>query len=116
MKKIHYFLGLAMSLVMAASISSCEDVPAPYQLFLEEGGGSAANDSLGKYRETPYSVAAAIKAQGSGKTGNVWVKGYIVGYIPTGGETSTTINNTVFAAPTDDMKSNIVFCLFLDRL
>lgn len=104
-----------MSLVMAASISSCEDVPAPYQLFLEEGGGSAANDSLGKYRETPYSVAAAIKAQGSGKTGNVWVKGYIVGYIPTGGETSTTINNTVFAAPTDDMKSNIVLASSADE-
>ena len=115
MKKIHYFLGLAMSLVMAASISSCEDVPAPYQLFLEEGGGTAANDSLGKYRETPYSVAAAIKAQGSGKTGNVWVKGYIVGYIPTGGETSTTINNTVFAAPTDDMKSNIVLASSADE-
>lgn len=115
MKKIHYFLGLAMSLVMAASISSCEDVPAPYQLFLEEGGGTAANDSLGKYRETPYSVAAAIKAQGSGKTGNVWVKGYIVGYIPTGGETSTTINNTVFAAPTDDMKSNIVLAPSADE-
>lgn len=104
-----------MSLVMAASISSCEDVPAPYQLFLEEGGGTAANDSLGKYRETPYSVAAAIKAQGSGKTGNVWVKGYIVGYIPTGGETSTTINNTVFAAPTDDMKSNIVLAASADE-
>ncbi len=115
MKKIHYFLGLAMSLVMAASISSCEDVPAPYQLFLEEGGGSAANDSLGKYRETPYSVAAAIKAQGSGKTGNVWVKGYIVGYIPTSSETSTTINNTVFAAPTDDMKSNIVLAPSADE-
>lgn len=115
MKKIHYFLSLALGLTMAAGISSCEDVPAPYQLFLEEGGGSAANDSLGKYRETPFSVAAAIKAQGSGKTGNVWVKGYIVGYIPTGGETSTTINNTVFAAPTDDMKSNIVLASSADE-
>jgi hypothetical protein len=116
MKKIHYFLVLAMSLVMAASISSCEDVPAPYQLFLEEnGGGIVDDDTTGSHRETPFSVPAAIKAQGSGKTGKYWVKGYIVGYIPTGGETSTNINNTVFGVPTDDMKSNIVLAPSADE-
>lgn len=114
MKKIQYFLGLALSLMLAGSISSCEDVPAPYHLNLEETG-STANDSLGKFRETPYSVLAAIKAQAKGVTGNVWVKGYIVGYIPTGGDASTTISNTVFGTPQDDMKSNIVLASTADE-
>ena len=101
--------------MLAAGTTSCEDVPAPYQLNLEESGNSSDNDSIGKYRETPYSVLGAIKAQASGTTGNVWVKGYIVGYIPTGGEASTTISNTVFAAPTEDLKSNIVLASTADE-
>ncbi|MCR5394574.1 MAG: DUF6359 domain-containing protein [Bacteroidales bacterium] len=115
MKKIQYLLGLALGLTLTAGITSCEDVPAPYELNFEETDNTSSNDSIGKYRETPYGVAEAIKAQASGTTGNVWLKGYIVGYIPTGGETSTTISNTVFGVPSDEMKSNIVLAASADE-
>ena len=96
-----------MTLSLSAGLSSCEDVPAPYKLNLDDILGGGTNDSLGRYRETPYGVPDAISAFNKSKTGNCWVKGYIVGYVPTGGETSTTISNTVFGA-TDAQNSNIV--------
>ena len=109
MKKIQYLMGWALGLALAAGVTSCEDVPAPYQINLDVIAGQAANDSIGKYRETPHTVASAITAFNKSKTGNVWVKGYIVGYVPSGGESSTNISNTLFELPTESTQNtNIV--------
>lgn len=74
------------------SFNACSDVPAPYDI-----PGTGDNSSI--YGEgtmqSPYSVKGAMLNQ-NGKLG--WVKAYIVGYIPSGGDVSSTISDVVFGA------------------
>ena len=74
------------------SFNACSDVPAPYDI-----PGTGDNSSI--YGEgtmqNPYSVKGAMLNQ-NGKLG--WVKAYIVGYIPSGGDVSSTISDVVFGA------------------
>lgn len=74
------------------SFNACSDVPAPYEI-----PGTGNNSSI--YGEgtltNPYSVKGAALNQ-NGKLG--WVKAYIVGYIPSGGDISSTISDVVFGA------------------
>ncbi len=106
MKKFQYLIGMVLSMSLAFGVTSCDDVPAPFQINNEDDGSSA--NAQGKTRENPYEVKDAVTAFSMGKSGKFWVEGYIVGYIPAGGDASTNISNTVFAAPTDEQKSNIV--------
>ena len=83
------------SSVVTASFTVSADAPS-------EGDGTEA---------APYTVAQVIalnptSTQDAVATG-VWAQGYIVGYIPTGG-TSTTLSQTVFGADADAVASNIV--------
>lgn len=74
------------------SFNACSDVPAPYDI-----PGTGDNSSI--YGEgtlkTPYSVLGAMHYQ-NGRL--AWVKAYIVGYIPSGGDVSSTISDVVFGA------------------
>lgn len=74
------------------SFNACSDVPAPYDI-----PGTGDNSSI--YGEgtltNPYNVKGAALNQ-NGKLG--WVKAYIVGYIPSGGDISSTISDVVFGA------------------
>lgn len=74
------------------SFNACSDVPAPYEI-----PGTGDNSSI--YGEgtlkSPYSVLGAMHYQ-NGRL--AWVKAYIVGYIPSGGDVSSTISDVVFGA------------------
>lgn len=74
------------------TFNACSDVPAPYDI-----PGTGSNTSI--YGEgtmqNPYTVKGAMLNQ-NGKLG--WVKAYIVGYIPSGGDVSSTISDVVFGA------------------
>lgn len=83
MKKLFYsFLSLAIA---ALSLSSCEDVPAPYEYPKDNGGGEIISPTDPKGTgtlEDPYNVAGAIKMIKALETGansaEVYVKGKIV--------------------------------------
>ena len=83
MKKLFYsFLSLTIA---ALSLTSCEDVPAPYELPEDNNGGEivAPSDPKGTGTlEDPYNVAGAIKMIKGLETGansaEVYVKGKIV--------------------------------------
>lgn len=104
MKKIQYLIGMVLSMSLAFGVTSCDDVPAPFEINDKDNGSSA--NAPGKTRENAFSVTEAVTAFTAGKTGNFWVNGYIVGFVPTGAE-ATTIANTSFSA-TDAQPSNIV--------
>lgn len=73
--------------------------------------GGEIPDGDGASSETPYNVGQVIAMNPSSTTvaeeSGVWVKGYIVGYMPTGGS-STLLSGTVFAADADAATTNIV--------
>lgn len=75
MKKI--FSALCFALFGAAALmTSCSDVPAPYDIFENGGQENGPEATVGEgTKESPYDVATA--KNNSGKT--VWVQGYIVG-------------------------------------
>lgn len=75
MKKI--FSTLCFALFGAAALmTSCSDVPAPYDIFENGGQENGPEAIVGEgTKESPYDVATA--KNNSGKT--VWVQGYIVG-------------------------------------
>ena len=95
MKKIQYLIGMVLSMSLAFGVTSCDDVPAPFEINDKDNGSSA--NAPGKTRENAFSVTEAVTAFTAGKTGNFWVNGYIVGFVPTGAE-ATTIANTSFSA------------------
>lgn len=84
MKKIIYsLLVLAMT---AFTFSSCEDVPAPYPIPEESGnnGGNTGTETDGT-EANPFTVTDA-KKQTSDESTYKYVKGYIVGYVPSGSQ------------------------------
>lgn len=71
MKK--YFKTLLIAAMGIFAFSSCEDVPAPYDI---PGNGNGGGEETATSKENPYSVAEA-----QGASGNNYVRGYIVGYV-----------------------------------
>ena len=85
--------------------------------MLSEGGGDTpvtppVTGSGDGSLENPYSPAGVIALNPTSTTeapaggAGVWVKGYIVGYMPT--SPSTILENTVFGVPTDVMTNIVV--------
>lgn len=93
MKKIIYSL---MVLAMAAfTFSSCEDVPAPYDTPVKPTTPEATTTGT---ESDPYTVTDA-KLVGSGS--NVFVKGYIVGYVP-----DKSLSEAIFGATGDNVTTS----------
>ena len=79
MKKFFYSI---ITLAMATTgLISCEDVPAPYSINLEETKNSSTTDAKGELNtaETPWTVAEAVKKIQAKQTtnGEAYVKGII---------------------------------------
>lgn len=94
MKIKHYFSTFMLAVAGLLPFTSCSDVPAPYTIpgstSQEEIDAIYGNGTM----EEPYTIDGAKINQNAEYA---WVKGYIVGFIPTGG-TSTTISYTEFTA------------------
>lgn len=88
MKK--YIFSVLMAAMAVFTFSSCEDVPAPYGTPNQPSTPSTPEVSTDGTEANPYTVTDA-KTVGSG-TG-VFVKGYIVGFIP-----DKSLNEAVFSA------------------
>jgi len=83
-----FSLSLTLGLGLSLGLTSCDDVPAPYEVNLETG--TSTGDTKVSSKEEPFTVTEAIKDLSASKSGNYWVKGYIVGYLPA--------NNSVMSA------------------
>jgi len=103
MKKIFnniFTFSLSFSLLLC---SSCEDVPAPYEVNLGTNGGSS--ETIVSSKDAPFTVEEAMKDLSAGKSGNYWVKGFIVGYIPAN---NSVISATEFCASDTAAQTNLV--------
>lgn len=104
MKKIIYSLFV---LAMAAfTFSSCEDVPAPYDMPTKPETPELSTDGT---EANPYTVAdAKIAATGT----NVFVKAFIVGYVP-----DKALNEAIFgdAASAESAPTNILVAASADE-
>ena len=104
MKKIIYsLLVLAMT---AFTFSSCEDVPAPYDMPTKPETPELSTDGT---EANPYTVAdAKIAATGT----NVFVKAFIVGYVP-----DKALNEAIFsdAASAEKAPTNILVAASADE-
>lgn len=104
MKKIIYSLFV---LAMAAfTFSSCEDVPAPYDMPTKPETPELSTDGT---EANPYTVAdAKIAATGT----NVFVKAFIVGYVP-----DKALNEAIFgdAASAENAPTNILIAASADE-
>lgn len=104
MKKIIYSLFV---LAMAAfTFSSCEDVPAPYDMPTKPETPELSTDGT---EANPYTVAdAKIAATGT----NVFVKAFIVGYVP-----DKALNEAIFgdAASAEKAPTNILIAASADE-
>ena len=104
MKKIIYSL---LVLAMAAfTFSSCEDVPAPYDMPTKPETPELSTDGT---EANPYTVAdAKIAATGT----NVFVKAFIVGYVP-----DKALNEAIFsdAASAEKAPTNILVAASADE-
>lgn len=104
MKKIIYSL---LVLAMAAfTFSSCEDVPAPYDMPTKPETPELTTDGT---EANPYTVAdAKIAATGT----NVFVKAFIVGYVP-----DKALNEAIFgdAASAEKAPTNILIAASADE-
>lgn len=104
MKKIIYSLFV---LAMAAfTFSSCEDVPAPYDMPTKPETPELTTDGT---EANPYTVAdAKIAATGT----NVFVKAFIVGYVP-----DKALNEAIFgdAASAEKAPTNILVAASADE-
>ena len=89
MKKIALYISLALALVGGQFISSCSDDKEYPPVIVPEDYGS------GKW-DNPISVGQVVE----GFTGdNVWMTGYIVGWIDTGISNAYTVENVKFETP-----------------
>ena len=104
MKKIIYSL---LVLAMAAfTFSSCEDVPAPYDMPTKPETPELSTDGT---EANPYTVAdAKIAATGT----NVFIKAFIVGYVP-----DKALNEAIFsdAASAEKAPTNILVATSADE-
>lgn len=88
--KTKSFISLLCLTLGVFLFQACNDVPSPYDI----PGKGDANSIYGTgSKESPYTIKGAALNQNGGYA---WVKAYIVGYIPTGDNTSSTISDIVF--------------------
>ena len=105
MKK--YIFSVLMAAMAVFTFSSCEDVPAPYGTPNKPSTPEATTSGT---EADPYTVTDA-KIVGTGT--NVFVKGYIVGYIPTG---EKSLNSAVFGTIDENVStSNVLIAASADE-
>lgn len=97
MKK--YIFSVLMAAMAVFTFSSCEDVPAPYGTPNQPSTPEATTSGT---EADPYTVTDA-RIVGTGT--NVFVKGYIVGYIPTG---EKSLNSAVFGVIGENVSTSNV--------
>lgn len=97
---------MLVALMTAFTFTSCEDVPAPYDI---PNGGNGVSDMAGNgTAENPYTVDDIKK---SGATGsNVYVKAYIVGFVP-----GKAMDEAKFTAEGCEATSNVLIAASADE-
>lgn len=99
---------MLVALMTAFTFASCEDVPAPYDIPNGGNGGGSTEMAGNGTAENPYTVED-IKQ--SGATGsNVYVKAYIVGYVP-----GKAIDEAKFTAEGCEATSNVLIAASADE-
>ncbi|MCD8318713.1 MAG: DUF6359 domain-containing protein [Paraprevotella sp.] len=89
---IRSIISLLCLSIGAFFFQACDDVPAPYDI----PGKGEANSLYGNgSMDSPYTIKGASLNQNGGYA---WIKAYIVGYIPSGADVSTTISDVTFGA------------------
>ena len=98
---------MLVALMTAFTFTSCEDVPAPYDIPNGGNGGSSEMAGNGT-AENPYTVE---DIKGSGATGsNVYVKAYIVGFVP-----GKAMDEAKFTAEGCEATSNVLIAASPDE-
>ncbi len=94
---------MLVALATTLSFTSCEDVPAPYDIPTggNTGGGTTVDTEGDGTEAKPFS-AADIKS-GKAKGNDVYVKGYIVGFVP-----DKDISEAKFTADGCEATSNVL--------
>ncbi|WP_278819525.1 DUF6359 domain-containing protein [Leyella stercorea] len=108
MKKI--FFSMLVATMTAFTFTSCEDVPAAYEI---PGGGNGGNggstETVGNgTAENPYTVEDVKKHGATGS--NVFVKAYIVGFVP-----EKAIDDAKFTAEGCEAVSNVIIAASADE-
>lgn len=99
---------MLVALMTAFTFTSCEDVPAPYDIPNGGNGGGSSDMAGNGTAENPYTVED-IKS--SGATGsNVYVKAYIVGFVP-----GKAIDEAKFTAEGCEATSNVLIAASPDE-
>lgn len=108
MKKFIYSLFVLACAVMA--FSSCEDVPAPYNLpqeIIDGGGGETTADPMGTGTETdPYNVAAANQVGAALSAGESTETVYIRGIVSRIDEIDPSFGNATYCISDDGTPNN----------
>lgn len=87
-----FIQSLFFATITIFAFNACSDVPSPYDI---PGQGESSSIYGEGTLESPYSIKGAALNQNGGYA---WVKAYIVGYIPTGDDISSTISDIKFTA------------------
>lgn len=102
---------MLVALMTAFTFTSCEDVPAPYDIPNGGNGGNGGGSSEmagNGTAENPYTVE---DIKGSGATGsNVYVKAYIVGFVP-----GKAMDEAKFTAEGCEATSNVLIAASPDE-
>lgn len=101
---------MLVALATTLSFTSCEDVPAPYDIPTggNTGGGTTVDTEGDGTEAKPFS-AADIKS-GKAKGNDVYVKGYIVGFVP-----DKDISEAKFTADGCEVTSNVLIAASADE-
>lgn len=101
---------MLVALATTLSFTSCEDVPAPYDIPNggNTGGGTTVDTEGDGTEAKPFS-AADIKS-GKAKGNDVYVKGYIVGFVP-----DKDISEAKFTADGCEATSNVLIAASADE-
>lgn len=101
---------MLVALATTLSFTSCEDVPAPYDIPTggNTGGGTTVDTEGDGTEAKPFS-AADIKS-GKAKGNDVYVKGYIVGFVP-----DKDISEAKFTADGCEATSNVLIAASADE-
>lgn len=108
MKKFIY--SLFVLAIAAMTFSSCEDVPAPYNLpqeIIDGGGGETTADPMGTGTETdPYNVAAANQVGATLSAGESTETVYIRGIVSRIDEIDPSFGNATYCISDDGTPNN----------
>lgn len=108
MKKFIY--SLFVLAIAAMTFSSCEDVPAPYNMpqeIIDGGGGETAVDPMGTGTETdPYNVAAANQVGAALSAGESTETVYIRGIVSRIDEIDPSYGNATYCISDDGTPNN----------